>query len=183
MSGAEPFIIMQVVAAAAGTAVTMYGKKEAEKQRQYASEQEARAMDREAKAQRAASQQQAEREREKAAILIGRQRAVAAAGGGNIEGSVLEILGNTASKGELNSDIALWEGEEKGRKLENSAILKRQGSAAAHQAYKINQTSTLISGVNTAMSIYGKGTGGKGTSGDLYYGSKDDGWKTSVRYG
>jgi hypothetical protein len=184
MSGVEPLILMQLATTAAGTAMSVLGESKKNDASQTIAEHDAAALETQAGQQRASAQRRAEAERERAERLMGDQRARAAASGGGLEGSVSEILGNTAARGEYNSNLKLWEGEEAAGSLDAQAVNKRYASKVGASGQGIAMSSTILSGVGSmAGSAY---KGGVGTTPKYAYDMPTAAsWKsgTTVKYG
>lgn len=183
MSGAEPLILLQLASTAAGTGMSVYGESKKNDASQTIAEHDAAALETQAGQQRASAQRRAEAERERAERLMGEQRARAAASGGGLEGSVLEILGNTAARGEYNSNLKLWEGEEAAGGLEAQATNKRYASKVGRSGEGIAMASTILSGVGSMAGTAYKS--GIGTSPKYAYDMPTaESWKagTTVKY-
>lgn len=141
----------------------------------------AQAIQEEARAtsERAIAQRKAEEETIKAERLMGRQRAVAAASGAGTGGSAAEIEGDTAAEGKFQSELQLWQGEERGKGLDFQAGLDRvaaddkraQGRAAKKASY-IQAGSQILGAVGNAYALAGKMSPGGGSGSGTYYGDK-----------
>ena len=111
-----------------------------------------------AAASSAAQERKLARERERmsrrdSALLLGRQRAVAAAQGSTMEGSPLMVLEDTAAEAELEA-LHIREGG-----AARASALIKQGKNAQTAAY-MNAGNTLLGGVAKAFSM---GAGGSKT--------------------
>jgi len=76
-----------------------------------------------AKEERGAANYAARERREKAEQVMGRQVAVAAASGGGTGGTILDLIGETAARGELQAQGEKYKGEQVARGLEDKAAL------------------------------------------------------------
>lgn len=182
MSGMEPLIIASLVSTAAGTATAAYGQKVSSDAAGKIAENDARALEVNAGQQRAAAQRRAEEEVRKSHIVMGEQIARLAASGGGVEGSGLDIVGRTAQRGLLNSEMRLWEGEEAARGGETQATMKRYAAAEGRSALPLQMGSTILKGAGDMLA-----TGAKAQSSPSYYYGSDTtdprSWRTStVRY-
>lgn len=172
-------------------------KLQLEQQAQMA-EIEANAIEKAAGQQRAAAQQAAELEGRKAAMLSSKQQAQLAASGADISGSAIDLLGQTAQQGELNSELRLWEGENNARAYEQQAASRRAGASTARYSASTMQltdsslpwrmASGILTGVSSAGAQFLKQP--KAPSGGYYYdpstpyGGYDAGWKNmDIAYG
>ena len=147
MSGAEPLVLMQLGAQAAGTGISVIGGQKRQKAAIEIAEHDASALEAHAGQQRAVAQLRAEKEREKAERLMGEQRARAAASGGGTGGSIETIIGNTAAQGLHNAELRLWEGEEAARGLETQAAYKRYAAKVGASTQGLETASTILTGV------------------------------------
>lgn len=88
-----------------------------------AAEVEAAGLRERAKEERAAANYAASERREAAEKVMGRQVALAAASGGGTGGTILDIIGETAARGELQAQGEKYKGEQVARGLESKAEL------------------------------------------------------------
>lgn len=84
---------------------------------------------------------------------IGAQRAAYGASGFTVQGSPLDVLGETAALGKYDELVAGYNGEVKARGLVAQAQQYRLEGRAARQAGKIGAASALIGGFGKALSI------------------------------
>ena len=98
-------------------------------------------------------------------LIQSRAQALAAAsGGGAVDPSVVNIIGNNAGEAALRASIALYQGEEKARMLRmqaasegyNAALSIETGENKA-QAYEIAGRSALFKGAGSLFTKYGYG--------------------------
>jgi len=129
-----------------------------------------RSQDAYAKYNAAMSEQQARYERDLAAgresdyrrdqsALLARQRALAAASGGEFSGSSLLLAEDIASEGELNALRIRAGGDMTARRLEQEAGLMRMQGASAKQAGYMRAGASLLSGASNWGSAAGGTTG------------------------
>jgi hypothetical protein len=137
LTTAAPYI------AAASTAVGAYGTYQASKAQeanyktqQNIAEYQADAMEERATQERAVSHMQADQQRRAARRLEGKQIAQGAASGGGLYGSTLDVIGETAPKGEYNAEMELWQGEAKARGVDENAVIQRMEAASYGEAAK-----------------------------------------------
>lgn len=118
----------------------------------YIAEQEETAAGQE----RATAQREAIEQRRQARIASSRALAVAGASGAGVtDPTVTNIVGDIAGEGEYRALTALYRGEDRARKLETDAALKRMGGSDAAQASKLEAGSSLLQGGSTLMTRYG----------------------------
>jgi hypothetical protein len=92
----------------------------------------------------------AEQTRKEADRLIAKQRAIAAASGGGTFGSAATIMANTAGKGQFQSDMDLWLGQERADAMQYSADVTRAEAKAKRKALPFQIGSAVLSGVSSA---------------------------------
>lgn len=146
----------------AGGAAEWYGMHEQERvdQRNYRMQEVA---DRQNAGQvRAAAQRRAGDERHQADLL--ESRALALAGGGASDPSVIKAIGDISAEGEYRSLSQLYEGESDARALENRADATRRTAKDAKRAMQYAYASTIF---NQGSQLYSK-YGGNGPSNDGY---------------
>jgi hypothetical protein len=85
-------------------------------------------------------------------MRLGSIRAAQGASGGTMEGSALDVLGDTASQAELEKQNIKYRGEMQARGFGNTATLERFQGKAAARAGTLKAGSELIGG---AASAYG----------------------------
>lgn len=116
----------------------------------------------------AAQQRMIESGRQKRVALSRAQALAASGGGGSLDPSVINLLGELEAQGEYNKGTAFYEGEEAAKSAEyDAAITRSQGKSQAavdrfsgkmyKQAGTIEAVSTLMKGAsNTLMDKYGE---------------------------
>lgn len=156
--------------AVAGTALSAYGAYQqgqaadaAGKAAQVSADYQAKQMAVNAGQERAAAQRKAFEERRRGTLAQSKAQAVAAAsGGGSLDPSIVDIMGDLEGEAQYNSNVALYEGEERARDLETGASIKRYEGAQARAAGKyekrastIKAAGSLLSGGSTLLDKYG----------------------------
>jgi hypothetical protein len=132
-----------------GTGLSAVGSIVAGSQQAAMAEAQAAAAERQASEERAASQREAIQRSKEARLVMSRQQAVAAAsGGGATDSTVLNLMGDTASQGWFNQASAVYEGESRGRALEDQAAISRWEGKQAKMASFISAGSTVLSGIS-----------------------------------
>lgn len=139
----------------------------------------------------AASQMSAAEQLRQGKLIQSRAQALAAAsGGGAVDPTVVNIIGNNAGEIALRASIALYQGEEKARMLRmqaasegyNAALSIEAGENKA-QAYEIAGRSAIFKGASSLFNKYGQGqpkASGAGSPAEWTSGydvpSQDPGW-------
>lgn len=146
-----------LIAGGIGSAVSAIGAIATGSAQSAALKAQAAAEERQASEERAASQREAIVRAREARLLMSRQQAVAAAsGGGATDPTVLQIMGDTAAQGDFNTQSALYEGEARGRSLEDQAAINRMQARQAKIAGFISAGSTMLSGISSFSSGWAK---------------------------
>lgn len=146
MTGLET---LGLIAGLAGTAVSAVGTIAAGHSQNEMAKSQAAAAERQASEERASSQREAIQRSKEARLVMSRQQAVAASsGGGAADSTVLNLMGDTASQGWFNQASAIYEGESRGRALEDQAAISRWQGKQAKMASFISAGSTVLSGVS-----------------------------------
>jgi hypothetical protein len=86
-------------------------------------------------------------------MRIGAQRAAYGASGFTVQGSPLDVLGETAALGKYDELVANYNGEVRARGLQAQAQQYRLEGQAARQAGRIGAASALIGGFGRALSV------------------------------
>jgi hypothetical protein len=160
----------------ASTAVSAHGQMQAAEGQANMQRAEAAAQEQRAGQERAAAQRQAQQKRLEGERLTSQAQAGAAASGGGVDtpgSSIVEVMGDVAQKAKANSDLAIYEGEEKGRGLEYAAAVKRTSADAAEEGGKIAALATVLGGASKIAGGkpgFSKGPLGGGGSENLRYG-------------
>lgn len=122
--------------------------------------------------ERAASQQRLIAENRTKRLAMSRAQALAAAsGGGSLDPSVINIMGDLETQGEYNKGTIMYEGEEAAKGNEyQAAVTRSQGNAQAaidrfsgkmyRQAGFMEATNTIMKGGSSLYNKYAEGSGG-----------------------
>ena len=158
--------------AVAGTVLGAYGQiqqgnaaEAAGKAQQKGLEYQAAQMEVQAGQERAAAQRRAMDERRKKTLTQSRAQAISAAGGGgSLDPTIVDIMGDLEAEGEYNANVAMYEGEERARDLLTGSQLRRYEGTQARTAGKMAKKSSriaaagsLLKGGNSLMDKYGGG--------------------------
>jgi hypothetical protein len=160
MSGVELFggaLTLGDVAAglgAVGTVASIGGQLASGAQQQAAAAHNARVAKAEAESTRAAADYEATQYQDKARRLIATQRAEAAASGLGLEGSVFDVMDETASQAAYDALLIRHAGDVKASQGMSEAALSRlQGKFARSDSY-YGGTSTFLTGASRLAEIY-----------------------------
>jgi len=190
MGAMAPFLAiastgLQVVGTIAqGNAAAAAGKAQ-----QQAAEFQAKQMEQRAGQERAAAQRRGIEQKRQATFASSRAQALSAAsGGGALDPTVVNILGDIEGEGAYRALTALYAGEERATGLETGAAAARlegqmarsRGSAARTGSY-IKAGGTLLSGASDFFGSGGAQTmfdrfGGGGPGGGYHYGGSGYGF-------
>jgi hypothetical protein len=160
MTGMEPFMLAAAIGGAgAGAAGSlMQGGAQGA-----IANTNAQALRTQAGQERAASEQQAYQLRHKGDVLLSQERADLAASGGGMGGSGAEILADTAGRSKYNEEMALWEGEQKARGLEDQSVLTKFAGDQGRKASYLKAGSQILTGISGVAARGGfSGFGGGG---------------------
>ena len=136
-----------------------------------------------------AAGQAAARERQTATDrVIGRQTAVAAASGaGASSGTILDLIGETAARGEEQRLVEMGKGESRARGLEDKADLGRWQAGTKAKALKAKGDAALMGSIFEGVSTAGAGVYKYGEREGWFDGGPDSddsdprtGWRTRV---
>lgn len=147
-----------------GTIAAAQGQRAAGSMAQRGAELEALQMQKAGGQAVAASQRDAAEQARQSRLLQSRALALAAAGGGASDPTVVKIVSDLAGEGAYRQALALYGGEEHRRALETGAVAKQYEGVVAKETGNISATSTLIRGFGSVgAGLYGKyGAGGFG---------------------
>lgn len=132
----------------------------------------AAALEREGTESFAAATRAADERRRETELVISRQRALGAASGAGAGPSLLDIIGDTAARGEYQAQSALYTGEAQARKLKDRAKIARWEGRNAF----IGSILEGVGGVALGAGKYGAQYGGKPPA-------SIGPWQTTVTYG
>lgn len=161
-----------ITALAAGTAVAGAGVAAAGTIAQGnaavdAAKQEQRQLNQMAAEQKAVATRDAASADRKTRELLSRAQAVAAASGGNAnDPTVLQIMGDIAAEGSVQSREALRQGWEQGNSLEYKGKVGVEAAKTSRKLGVYTATGQVLSGISDAFAKYGAGmpSGGSGGS-------------------
>jgi hypothetical protein len=157
------------IASLLGTVVSVAGTMAAANQQQQAANWQALEYERQGKAEQAAAQSQAEQlERRKRLAQSTLQATAAASGFSATDPTALDITGEIARYGTMQSQMAMYGGADRRAGLESQATLARLSGQAAATGARGKAIGTLISGLG-GLAKYGGG-GGTTTAAPNFYG-------------
>lgn len=176
--------VMQGAGTVAGVIGNLSAGRTARKQgeaAQAAANFEAAQMDQAAGQQIASAQRAALEQRRRAALIVSRGLAVAAASGaGASDPTVANLLADVEGEGAYRAGVALYEGEERARQLSLGADAKRYEGEIMKQGGKDRQTAYTIAGIGRGLagggSMFAKyGMGGPKKK-NAFGADSGDGW-------
>lgn len=139
------------IAGLAGTAMSYAGSQQAAASAQAAAKQDALNMEAEAAAEKAAATRKAFDQRRETQLAVSRQKAVAAASGGGVTGTVLDLMGDTYQQGLYNEGTTVALGEDRALGLKQRAAATRKRAKADYSG------SMLAAAGDAAGSLYSIG--------------------------
>lgn len=139
----------------AGTVLGVMGAMKQGKADKGAAEFQAAQYEQQAGQARASGQRSAEEERRKARLVNSTLRA--RAGGGGSDPTIARLAQDIAGEGEYRALTAMYEGEERARGMETSAMAARKGGANAQQAGYFRGFATVLDRAPSLYEKYGKG--------------------------
>jgi hypothetical protein len=152
-----PFLSFLPYVAMAGAAVSAIGAYRQGKAAKAAAEYSATINEQNAQIAREQARQQIQQHDREQYLRLGKIRATQGKAGGTAEGSVLDILADTAAQGEIERQDIAYRGELSARGYTNAAAVDRfEGSTARSQSY-LRAGSELLSGGVTAGTIFQRG--------------------------
>lgn len=98
--------------------------------------------------------------RKKSGLVLGSIRARAAANTGDVGGSALDVLADSASEAELEALTLRYQGEVKARQMESEAALERRRGKSAVLEGIVGAGTRLLTAGGYAMKAYGGSDGG-----------------------
>jgi len=173
-------LVGSTVLSAAGAMQEGWAAEASAKAQQQQLEYQAKTGEIAAGQERASAQRRAMEERRQAGLASSRAQALAAAGGGGtLDPSIINIMGDLAAEGEYAADVELYEGEERARELETGAELRKYEGRAARAAGKRAKKAGYMKAAATVMK------GGSSMAGKLSPGTESISWSdgTSGTYG
>lgn len=157
MAFAAPFLpALQVI----GTVVSAIGALQSASSQRDAANYNARVAADNAVVARQQGEADAARLRRQSVKTLGDMRAAFAANGISLEGSPLDVLGDSASQFELDIQNATYNAELRALGYQNESTLSRSRADSAMTAGYLNATGTILGGAAKAVSYGGSiGTG------------------------
>lgn len=154
--------LIGAVAGVGGSAMSAEQARKVGKLGQQAKEYEAQTYEEQAKRVVGSAQRDMLAERRRKEMVVSRAVALAAAGGGGVhDPSVQNILADLDAEGKYREAVALYQGEEEGRKLKEAARLARmegqiirKGGQAQAKAYTAQGVQAAAQGFSTLYSKY-----------------------------
>ncbi len=162
------FEMIGAIASMAGSMMSAMGAMQQADAQAAQLEAEAIRKEQQAGQERAAAQHKAEEKTNETNRLISEQNAIYAASGGGVVGSAVDVMTKTRGRGALNSETALYEGEAKGRSLEDDAAIRRSAAQSAREAGSMKMFTGILSGVS-GFAKPGSGMFGGGGGSDFRY--------------
>lgn len=131
-----------------------------------------------ARSERIVAQQKAEKESREKEFLIAKQRAAFGSSGGGMGGSAGQVIADTEGQGMFNSELQLWQGEQRAAGYEDQAKAAQFETKLARSALPFKLGSTILNGVTKFKSSGGFGGDGETLIGDDY--DADSGFRTKT---
>lgn len=163
-----------------GLAVSVYGSQQssvaaekAGKEGQRAKEYEAKQYEKQATAVIGSAQRTMLAERRRKEMVVSRAQALAAFGGGSVsDPTVQNIVSDLEGEGAYREAIALYQGEDESRKLNEAASLSRRegavirkGGRSLSRAYQAQGISTALQGASSLYTRYSQNQANQATAG------------------
>ncbi len=160
------FGVIGTVASVGGSAMSSAAARKAGKAGQQAKEYEATQYERQAVSSIASAQRNMLDERRRKELVISRAQALAAFGGGGVHDvTVQNIIADIDNEGSYREAVALYQGEEESRKLNEAARLARiegrvirKGGQAQAKAYAAQGVATAAQGFSSLYTKYSQNT-------------------------
>jgi hypothetical protein len=145
------------VASIAGTALSVVGTISAGQQQAAAYEYQAKQDKMQGDEAKAASQREAAAQRRQGDLIISKQRAGVAAGGGNTaEPSVIDIMSDTASEADLAARTQLYKGEQQKRGYQDAAAIAKVNAPNSRTNSYLGAAGDLFKGITSMYDRFGK---------------------------
>lgn len=161
--------VIQTVAGVGGSAMSASAARKAGKAGQQAKEYEATQYEKQAVQSVASGQRDMLAERRRKELVVSRAQALAAfSGGGASDPTVVNLIADLEGEGAYREAVALYRGEEEGKKLREAARLARvegdvikKGGQAQAKAYTAQGVAAVGQGVSSLYSKYSQSTTNK----------------------
>lgn len=148
MASAGVFAAITAATTAAATIVQAVGaRRQAEAQSQAAT-YNAKVAEQNADAVRQQAQVQAQQIDRRNRLRIGAVKAAAGGAGIELQGSVIDLIGDMTTQGELERQNALWQGEMQARGFNIDSALSKSQARNARRAGRLRVAGTLLSGAS-----------------------------------
>jgi hypothetical protein len=141
-----------------GTGVQAGAKIAAGQSARAAGKYNAAALNAQATQEVAAAERTAAERRHETERVISKQIAGAAASGAGFGPSLLDIIGDTAQRGEYRAQADMYGGEEKARALKNKANIARYEGNSAYAGSLLEGVGSLALGLGRYSNTYGSGS-------------------------
>jgi len=177
-SAAPSLATIGTVTSLAGAGLGVAGSIQSGKAAKAAGEFNAAELERSANDARAEASKKAREQREQEARVSSRQRAVAASSGAGTTGGegYLDLIGDTAARGEEQALSELYIGEQRARGREGQAAISRwQGDVSQKKSY-LQAAGHAVDGLKAGI----KGSNWLEDEGDLKYARKPGAWRTTT---
>jgi hypothetical protein len=150
MAQAIPFAIMAAGSLLNAGGTIIGANSEAKELRTQAAQ-----LDAQAGTTRASSQRQAMEERRQARLVQSRQLALAAAGGGADDPSVVNAMADVEGEGSYRAAAALYDGDTQAQGYEAQAAANRRGAKSVKTAGALKAAGTILSAGTSLFGKYG----------------------------
>lgn len=154
----------------AGTAVSAVGTIAAGNQAKAAADFQAEQLEAQGKEERAASQREAARVKRERDFILSRQQAVAASSNlGALDETVVDLAGDVVQEAAVQEGMVRYGGEERAKgRTAQAAAARLEGKAARTGSY-LSAAGTILGGVGSFASDYGKAKKNAGTGASYRY--------------
>lgn len=144
-----------------GTAVSAVGTIAAGSAQKSASEYQAAQLESQGKEEKAASQREADRVKKERDFILSRQQAVAASSNlGALDETVQDLAGDVVQQSAVNEGMIRYGGEERAKGRRAQAAASRMEGKAAQTGSMFSAGGTILGGLGSFASDYGKKPGG-----------------------
>lgn len=149
--------VLATIASVAGTALSVVGTISAGEQQAAAYEYQAKQDKIQADEAKAASQREAAAQRRQGELIMSKQRAGIAAGGGNVaEPSVIDLMSDTSKEADLAARTQLAKGENQSRGYKDAAAIAKVNASNSRANGYLGAAGDLFKGVTSMYDRFGK---------------------------
>jgi len=152
--GLETALLVSMGASAAGTAMSAYGSYQQGKQEQEIYKANAGLYRQEAESVKEAGRDEASLIKERARELLAKQIVMAAAGGGDLAGSNLNVMADSAFQAERDAQMTLRNADVEAVGLRNRANVAEAYGKSAKKAGNIRAVTGILQGVSNILPLY-----------------------------